>query len=501
MATTAWYEIKLKDNFTPGIKNAEKQVDNFEKKINNLNNNSNNLGSTFKGVFGGTIFANFAMKAGNAIKEVTQDIINLGFEMEKTRITMKTLLGGDANFSNNMIGDFQKFAKETPFSTKDVVEGARRLAAYQFQAEQMIPTMKKLGDVSAGLGLNLNDLIWVYGTTKVAGKVNARDIRQFQDRGIPITEYIAKATGKTQKEVLGGLKDIDFKDVSKAFDLMTQKGGPFFNLMEQLSKSVGGQWERLKDNVEIVMTDMGERLLPYLSEGINLLDSWVEAFDRMDFREWIEPIKQIYENIKGLNESLFEIFNLKGMGGAFLDGLRQLTKDVLLMTSSLTAVIDYVSKRAAAAGTSATWDRSMTDEEIDSFYKNNPGKDLTFENVLNSKLQQAADTWSGKYNYGGQNNFFGKSQGVLPATLYGPNSSNGLGYVSKGNGVNGSGSDGTDIGAEKIHSATRNITINIDTLVGEITFEQSIQDNTQAVVDAVKRVLLTAVNDVNLVSQ
>lgn len=498
--TAAWYEIRLRDYLSDGIKKAEKNVDNFEKKINNLGGAANNTGSIFKNVFGGIIGANLFNKAVQGIQNVTKEVINLGFEMEKTRITMKTLLGGDANFANNMIKDFQQFAKETPFSTREVVEGAKRLAAYQFQAEQMIPTLKKLGDVSSGLGLNLNDLIWVYGTTKVAGKVNARDIRQFQDRGIPITEYLSKATGKSQKEILGDLKDIDFKDVSKAFDLMTSKGGPFFNLMDQLSKSIGGKWERLKDNVEIIMTDFGERMLPDLGTAIDYMDSLVTAFDKIDFRQWVEPLSNIWTDIKGIAGSLNEIFG--GMGNEFLTQLRQLTKDLLFTANLLTSLFDYAANRAKSALNGNSSGPQLTADELMRDFGLSPSDaSPTWEDVLNKKISKAENAWKGLFDYGGQSNFFGGSKAVLPATLYGPNSSNGLGYVSKGNGPNGSGSDGTDIGAEKIHSATRNITLNIQQLVGEITFESSLESTTQQTIEAIKRVLLTAVNDVNLVSQ
>jgi hypothetical protein len=55
-----------------------------------------------------------------------------------------------------------------------------------------------------------------------------------------------------------------------------------------------------------------------------------------------------------------------------------------------------------------------------------------------------------------------------------------------------------EAGVEKIASGTRNITLNISQLVGEIKFEKSVERSESQMMDIVKRVLLTAVNDVNI---
>ncbi len=46
---------------------------------------------------------------------------------------------------------------------------ARQLLAYGFAAEDITNTLTRLGNVAAGLGLNLQDLTWLYGTTAVQG--------------------------------------------------------------------------------------------------------------------------------------------------------------------------------------------------------------------------------------------------------------------------------------------------------------------------------------------
>jgi hypothetical protein len=62
-------------------------------------------------------------------------------------------------------------------------------------------------------------------------------------------------------------------------------------------------------------------------------------------------------------------------------------------------------------------------------------------------------------------------------------------------------SAGKEAGVEKIRSASKNVTINVGKLIGEIKFEKYDQQNEAKMMDFVKRALLTALNDVNIQPQ
>jgi len=179
------------------------------------------------------------------------------------------------------------------------------------------------------------------------------------------------------------------------------------------------------------------------------------------------------------------------MGGAFLNGLRQLVKDVLLMANTLTATIEYVVGKAAAAvsGKSAP---ALSSDEYNDWKKMHPGEDTwTFESILKDKIQKAADTWAGKFEDATNDKLATDKNESKKATQQKTLSGSGKSSSEK------------SIGVEKVASSTRNINISIENLVKEITFSktESWRETEAQFTERVKRALLTAVNDVNILAQ
>jgi hypothetical protein len=55
------------------------------------------------------------------------------------------------------------FASKTPFELPDVRANAKQLLAMGIATDDLIPTMKALGDVSAGLSVPMDRLALAYG--------------------------------------------------------------------------------------------------------------------------------------------------------------------------------------------------------------------------------------------------------------------------------------------------------------------------------------------------
>ncbi len=202
----------------------------------------------------------------NLTKKVTTPILGVGAaalkvtsDMEQNKIAFDVLLkSGDK--ASEMLKDLSDFAAKTPFDLPGVVNASKQLLAYGYTQEQIIPTMKMLGDVAAGVGAPVGDLAYLFGTLKAQGKAMTVDIRQFANRGIPIWENLAAVVGetveRTQEMVTEG--KIGYPIVEEAFRRMTAEGGQFYNLMEAQSKSFGGVMSNLKDNlVRVGMAMMG----------------------------------------------------------------------------------------------------------------------------------------------------------------------------------------------------------------------------------------------------
>ena len=219
--------------------------------------------------------------AGFTVKEIISTLGTVRGDFQQFEIAFETMLGS-AQQAKVMISDLANLAATTPFDMKGVVNGAKQLLAYGFAANEITDTMRRLGDVSAGLGLNLQDLTWLYGTTMVQGRLFTRDLMQFTGRGIPLTEELAKQFGVTKDKVseLVTAGKVGFPEVKKAIESLTNEGGKFGGLMEKQSHSITGQISNIEDTIEMAINDLGTQTEGLMNDALDItstvIDHWKE---------------------------------------------------------------------------------------------------------------------------------------------------------------------------------------------------------------------------------
>lgn len=219
--------------------------------------------------------------AGFTAKEIISTLGTVRGEFQQFEIAFETMLGSGQK-AKGMISDLANLAATTPFDMKSVVNGAKQLLAYGFAANEITDTMRRLGDVSAGLGLNLQDLTWLYGTTMVQGRLFTRDLMQFTGRGIPLTEELAKQFGVTKDKVseLVTAGKVGFPEVKKAIESLTNEGGKFGGLMEKQSHSITGQISNIQDSIEMAINDLGTQTEGLMNDALDItskvIDHWKE---------------------------------------------------------------------------------------------------------------------------------------------------------------------------------------------------------------------------------
>lgn len=219
--------------------------------------------------------------AGFTAKEIISTLGTVRGEFQQFEIAFETMLGNGQK-AKGMISDLANLAATTPFDMKGVVNGAKQLLAYGFAANEITDTMRRLGDVSAGLGLNLQDLTWLYGTTMVQGRLFTRDLMQFTGRGIPLTEELAKQFGVTKDKVseLVTAGKVGFPEVKKAIESLTNEGGKFGGLMEKQSHSITGQISNIQDSIEMAINDLGTQTEGLMNDALDItskvIDHWKE---------------------------------------------------------------------------------------------------------------------------------------------------------------------------------------------------------------------------------
>ena len=185
-------------------------------------------------------------------------------EFQQLEISFGTMLKSKEK-ANALMAQLTDLAAKTPFGLQEVSEGAKRLLAFQVPAQEVTETLRRMGDVAAGLGVPMGQLIHVYGQVKAQGKLMTNDLYQFMNAGIPIIAELSKVVGKSETEIkdMVSAGKIGFPEVQAVIKNMTSEGGLFFNLMAEQSKSLGGQISNLQDNFDQMLNEIGKA-----SEGI-----------------------------------------------------------------------------------------------------------------------------------------------------------------------------------------------------------------------------------------
>ena len=170
-------------------------------------------------------------------------------QFEQSRVAFDTMLGSAAR-AGELMQKISQFALETPFELPEVVEGSKKLLAFGVAAEDIIPTLRRLGDVSAGIGAPVGEIAELYGKARVQGRLFAEDINQFTGRGIPIIEALANVMGVAQTDIRKLVEEgkVGFPELEKAFVTITSEGSKFGGMMSKQSKTFNGVMSNISDS-------------------------------------------------------------------------------------------------------------------------------------------------------------------------------------------------------------------------------------------------------------
>lgn len=218
----------------------------------------------------------------SGLSELPQQILKVRQEYQQLEISLTTMLKSKAK-ADALLRDVTQFAAQTPFSLKDTADGTKQLLAYGFAAKDVIPTLKTLGNVAAGLGLPLERLTFLYGTTKTQGRLFASDLNQFVGSGIPLLSQLAKQFGVSEESVRGLVEQgkIGFPQVKRALEELTTGGGIFAGTLDAQSKSLKALQERLGDAWERMLNDIGKKNEGLATEVFTVAAEAVEQYQQV----------------------------------------------------------------------------------------------------------------------------------------------------------------------------------------------------------------------------
>lgn len=267
----------------------EKRLQEVEAKYRNTTNSLIQQTGQFDKAFGNAMKLGAAYLTLDGAKNVVNELISIRGEYQQLGNAMEVMLQSKEK-GDKLMAEVTQLAATTPFTLSQVGQGAKQLLAYGSAAENITDELRMLGDISSGVGSEIQDLTYLYGTLRMQGRAMTIDIRQFASRGIPIYEELGKITGKTGVALQKMIEDgkIGFPQVEQAFKNLTKEGGQFGGLMAKNSQSLTGLMSNMKDAYAQMMNKIGASQQGVLSDGIKGITSLMNHY---------EPLLKIIEGV------------------------------------------------------------------------------------------------------------------------------------------------------------------------------------------------------------
>lgn len=223
-----------------------------------------------------------SLVGGLGFEQLAEHIFNVRSQFQQLEISFTTMLGSEQR-AGALMNQLVQTAAKTPFDMSSITNGAKQLLAYGTAANEVNDILVHLGDISAGLNVPLNDLVYLYGTTMSQGRMYTMDLRQFMGRGIPMAEELGKIMGKTTQEVQQAVTDgkVGADLVKKAIINMTEEGGKFGGLMEKQSTTLQGKWSNIGDSVDQMFNELGKKSQGIFGTGLDLISSLIENWETL----------------------------------------------------------------------------------------------------------------------------------------------------------------------------------------------------------------------------
>ena len=239
-------------------------------------------GQGIEQMFAGIKSAAVSALGAFSAQQFASKVMDVRGQFQQLEVAFETMLG-NAEDANRLMTQLVKTAAVTPFDLQGVANGAKQLLAYGIQADDVNETLVRLGDIAAGLSMPLNDLVYLYGTTMVQGRMFTMDLRQFQGRGIPIADELAKQFG-VAKEKVGELVTagkVGSEEMKKAIISMTSEGGKFAGLMEKQSHTITGQISNIEDAIDNMFNEIGQKSEGVINTGLSSVSYLVENWEKI----------------------------------------------------------------------------------------------------------------------------------------------------------------------------------------------------------------------------
>ena len=224
-----------------------------------------------------------------AIGRFLQEMVQVRAQFQMTEKSLAVIIN-DANLAREMFADIQEMAVQSPFQVSELASYTKQLAAYRIETDKLLPSMRMLSDISAGVGVDMNRLILAFGQVRAAQFLRLTEVRQFTEAGVDVLGGLAdRFTELYQRSVSVGevmdmitKKMVTFGDLEAVLQSMTGAGGMFYKMQEQQAATLQGAISNLRDRFEIALNNMGSNYDGFIQGLINGIGSILQNYQTLE---------------------------------------------------------------------------------------------------------------------------------------------------------------------------------------------------------------------------
>ena len=278
------------------------------------------------------------------------------------------VLVGSFEKGTQIFNELNEMAIKSPFTLIELGTAAKQLTAYNFAANEVVDTTRRLADISAALGVPMERLTYNLGQIKAQGVLNARDARDFANAGLAIVPMLAKMY--TEQKTFGdemvttaqvydmmSKKMVTYSDVLKVLYKVTDEGGKFFDFQAKQADTLRVQMANLTLAYNNMLNEIGSENQGILSGMVGglktLLKNWREISRAiLTLVTTFGTYKAVATIVSALNSRMFVGSVLVGIRN-YIRGIKNATgamatfnavtkmNPIGLLVSALTAAISY----------------------------------------------------------------------------------------------------------------------------------------------------------------
>lgn len=241
----------------------------------------------------------YALTLG-AITSFTKQVYEIRSQYELLERSLGVLVNSFQRGSQ-IFQELNDMALKSPFTLIELATAAKQLTAYNFTANEVVNTTRRLADISAALGVPMERLTYNLGQIRAQTVLTARDARDFANAGLPIVKSLADYYSVLEKRVVStgdvydrmSKKMVSYSDVMAVLNKMTDEGGKFFDFQAKQAETLRVQLNNLTLAWNNMLNEMGEE-----NQGILNLP--------------VKGLKVLLQNWKSLDNLIWDVISLLG---------------------------------------------------------------------------------------------------------------------------------------------------------------------------------------------